>query len=213
MNLSFILITLMSLSAFNQPDSTTSYEAIMKEHIEMLNNASTIGEMQEAANGFFRVSQVHTDEWLPRYYTALAYANMGYMSIGGVDDKDAYFIEAEKHLESAGKLSENNSEIITLKGYSLMGKLNADPVNRGQRLSPRILQLYNKARQLNPENPRAVVLSARMEFGMSSFMGQDTSPLCERIFASKELFSQETVNTLLPSWGEYILKDLLEECK
>lgn len=213
MNLSFILITLMSLSAFSQPDSTTSYEAIMKEHIEMLNNASTIGEMQEAANGFFRVSQVHTDEWLPRYYTALAYANMGYMSIGGVDDKDAYFIEAEKHLESAGKLSENNSEIITLKGYSLMGKLNADPVNRGQRLSPRIFQLYNKARQLNPENPRAVVLSVRMEYGMTSFMGQDTTPLCERISARKELFSQKTDDTLLPSWGEYILKDLLEGCK
>lgn len=213
MKLTLILIIFLPHTTLIQQNRAQSYESVMIEHIERLNHAGTIDELQEVANGFYRVSQVHSDEWLPSYYTALAFANMGYISRGSVTEKDAFFDEAGKHLDSAEKISANNSEIVTLRGYILMGKLSADPANRGQRLSPRIIQLYGKAMQLDTENPRALVLSARMEYGMAQFMGQGTGLVCERVFTGKELLSKETDNALLPSWGEYILNDILDVCK
>lgn len=213
MKLILLLLTLITFSAYGLQENNPSYETIMKEHIELLNNAGTISELQKAANAFQRISGIHDDEWLPPYYTALAYANMGYISNGGADEKDAFFTEAEKHLNRAETLSENSAEITTLKGYILMGRLNADPGNRGQRLSPRIFQLFEKALQMDPENPRAAILLARMEYGMAGFMGQNTAYICERISTHKELFSKSKDDTLLPAWGEYILDNLLKECK
>lgn len=209
--LNFILVAASSLHS--------TYEEVMTEHINQLAKASTVMELQEVANGFIRISLMHEEEWLPPYYAALSYTDIGFMSEGEKAEKDAFFEEAEKQLKIATGRSKNpkNPELITLKGYILMGKLNASPVTRGQSLSPRIIQTFSQAVQMDKENPRPLILLARMEFGMAQFMGLNTADACGMVENARELFAQESErlasDSLLPKWGKTLVDQMESVCQ
>src|SRR5690606_41546361 len=67
----------------------------------------------------------------------------------------------------------NNSEIIAVEGFIIMGELSLDPGARGQNLSPLAMQALGRAMELEPENPRAMIMMAQMELGTAQFFGQD----------------------------------------
>lgn len=215
MKTNFILILLLCSITQYSALAQASYQNVMKQHIEQLNTGS-VDELQKLANSFKRIAQAHPEEWLPAYYAAYAYANIGYMSSGNVADKDVFFDEAEQQINKAAALQKNHSEIVTLKGYIMMGKLSADPANRAQRMSPHVMQTFGQALQLDPDNPRAIVLMANMELGSAQFLRADVQPSCQMAKSAIPLFEKEKAlkkdDSLQPTWGMFMVERVMQAC-
>ena len=160
--IAFTLVLLFTIQLGFANDKT-AYEKAMLAKIEVLNQAQKFSDYQAVANAFERIAQKEEKEWLPLYYAAFSYINMGFYDSLSLDQKDQYLNQANDILDKAEKIASNNSEITALKGYALMGKLTADASNRGQLLSPQVMQLFGKAIQQDPKNPRALFLMAQME--------------------------------------------------
>lgn len=211
---SFVLASALFWTALDNPEA---YKEAMTEQINQLQKAESIMDLQASANAFLRISKMHSEEWLPLYYASLSYANIGYRSEGDVSKIDAWFDEAEKYADQAMELSKNNAELVALKGYILMGKLNASPATRGQSLSPRVMGTFQKALHMDEDNPRALILLARMQYGMAQFMGQKPTEACGMVSQAQQLFTKEASgrsdsNTLMPAWGSDMAEQMEGAC-
>lgn len=201
------LFTCLTLIAGNG-----AYEKAMQKNLQAMGQAQDKEAMIQAANGFERVANNEPGEWLPLYYAALTYINTSFLE-SGVEAKDAALDKATAFIERASAIAPEESEIVLLEGYQTMIKLSADPGNRGQSLSPKVMQLFGKAMQMNPENPRAYYLMAQMEFGTARFFGNGTEKACALVNKSLELFGKSsTEKTISPTWGEENAKELAQQC-
>jgi hypothetical protein len=208
----FILLTLVSLA----DASNDAYLKAMQKSISQLWQAQTIAELQDAANSFTRIADLNPDEWLPPYYVAVAYAQMGFRSEESVPTKDSYFSMAKVKIEEAAALSPDNSEVVAMMGFITMGELSLDPGSRGQHLSPLAMQTLGKAIELNPKNPRALVMMAQMELGTAQFFGQGAEKACSWLTRSLEAFAQEASKTanpaIQPRWGSVMAEQIKGRC-
>lgn len=209
----FILLALVSLWANASNDA---YLKAMEKSITELWQARSVSELQIAANSFARIADLNPDKWLPPYYVAVAYAQMGFRSDESVQVQDSYFSMAKANIEEAAALSPDNSEVVAVMGFITMGELSLDPASRGQHLSPLAMQALGKAVELNPKNPRALVMMAQMELGTAQFFGQGPEKACTWLNRSLEAFAQEasetTVGDIQPRWGSIMAEQMKAQC-
>ncbi|MCE7055432.1 hypothetical protein LZF95_12160 [Algoriphagus sp. AGSA1] len=199
----------ITIASANDP----AYEAAMQKQIKAMNSIPDLESSKEVTNGFLRISDAKSDEWLPLYYAA--YNQI--MSAFRFDvDKDQYFDQAMELINKANQLKPDNSEITALHGFAIMGKLSVDPASRGQELSPKAMQLFGKAINQDRENPRAVTLMAQMELGMAKFFGSGSEKACGMARMGLDLFKKEEAKTtedyILPTWGKSQAEEVAAEC-
>jgi tetratricopeptide (TPR) repeat protein len=210
---SLAIIVMMLYSLMTQA-SNEAYEKAMLKELQNMKTAASPEDLQKVANGFARIAQMMPEEWLPDYYAALALANAGFRSEGGANVKDPLFDQAKKYVDKAAKISPNNSEIVALQGFIIMGELAVDPASRGQHLA---MQTFGKAVDLNRQNPRAIMMLGQMELGMAQFFGQGPEKGCGLIKSSLELYEKEDASkedgTFLPTWGKEIALQIKQNCQ
>ncbi len=191
-----------------------AYENAMKKQIAAMKTIQTAEESQAVTNGFIRIAEAKSEEWLPLYYAAYLQTVAAFRFDV---NKDQYFDQAMELVTKADKIAPNNSEITALKGYVIMGKLSVDPMNRGQELSPLAMQTFGKAIALDKENPRATTLMAQMELGMSQFFGSGPEKACGLARVGLELYTKEEAkineNYILPTWGRREAEQIAGTCK
>ena len=196
--------------------SDAAYEKAMQKEVEKFLSAQSPEDFQKSAHAFARIGEMNQEEWLPQYYAALSYANLGFMSQEGLDKKDALFDQAKRYVEKAAGLSPSNSEIVALQGFIVMGQIAADPGSRGPSLSQQAMQTFGRAIELDKSNPRALIMMAQMEMGMAQFFGQGTEKACGMARASIELFTKEAEaseeGSIEPRWGKEMAEQLLQSC-
>ncbi|MEQ8241024.1 MAG: hypothetical protein RIA69_17540 [Cyclobacteriaceae bacterium] len=176
----------------------------------LIEEANSISKYQEAANYFERISKNEAEEWLPLYYQARAKIIIGNLLAG--EEKEAHYQASLELIDQAEKLN-NNAELIALRGFVHMMRLSADPATLGQSLSPLVFGLFQKAINLEPTNPRALLFMGQMEYGTSQFFGSSTEKACNYINRAIELFDQEAMQlTLKPTWGLESAKFSAEKC-
>jgi tetratricopeptide (TPR) repeat protein len=205
-----LVFALIMTAAANDP----TYENAMKNQIAAMKTIQTAEESQAVANGFIRIAEAKSEEWLPLYYAAWVQTTAAFRF---EVNKDQYFDQAMELVNKADKIAPNNSEITALKGYAIMGKLSVDPMNRGQEMSPLAMQTFGKAIALDKENPRATTLMAQMELGMSQFFGNGPERACGLARVGLELYAKEESkideNYLLPTWGKMNAEQVASACK
>ncbi|MBS4071236.1 hypothetical protein ACFPIK_06905 [Algoriphagus aquatilis] len=211
-----ILATLSLVFAFvwNASANDPAYESAMKKQIQAMKTIQNLEQSQSVINGFVRIAEAKTTEWLPYYYAAYLQTIAAFRF---EVNKDQYFDQAMELMSKADKIAPNNSEITVLKGFIIMGKLAVDPMSRGQELSPLAMQTFGKAIALDKENPRATTMMAQMEQGMAQFFGQGPEKACGLARVGLELFAKEEAkineNYLLPTWGKREAEQVAGACK
>ncbi len=191
-----------------------AYVKAIQKQKEALKTIKTAEESMSVSNGFLRIAEANSTEWLPLYYAALTQTTAAFRFDV---NKDQYFDQALDLVKKADQIAPGNSEITALHGYILMGKISLDPANRGQSLSPEAMQLFGKAIALDRENPRAVTLMSQMELGMAQFFGSGSEKACGMARMGLELFAKEQAkvdeNYLLPTWGKMNAEQVTGACK
>jgi hypothetical protein len=205
--LMLVLVPLITLLAQNG-----AYEKAMTKALAEMEQAQSPDAMLATANTFERISEKATEEYLPSYYAALNLLNYSW-TIQDPAERDNTIDRAMELVKKSKGIAPNNDEVEVLNGYALMAKMTVDPANRGQSYSPRIMQSFGKAMQMNPENPRAKIMMAQMELGTAQFMGTDTSKACEMAREGVALLEKEEKGkSFEPTWGMETAGHVLKGC-
>lgn len=171
------------------------------------------GKSTEAIATFERIASVEKTNWLPNYYIAF----IGTINAFATKDKTAataLINRAQQAIDDATAISPNNSEIMVVQAMLYTAILVQDPMNNGQKYSPLVLEQYNKAIAINPNNPRALFSKAEFEIGGAKYWGTDTKPMCAAIEKSLELFANfKPESQFHPNWGADRAQKALENCK
>lgn len=202
-----IIIVLLLVSAI--VNAQTNFEKGMQKAFEFWGN----NQWEEAENQFERIANAESQQWLPHYYVAQL------NSLKSWNQKDetilkAQLDKAQKHLDLAKQISENNPELLVMQAQVLTNWVAYDGQTYGMKYSAKIAELYAKAYAIDPNNPRAVFGKAEWDMGSARFFGQDTSPFCADIEKALELFANfKPESPFHPNWGQDRAEATLKSCK
>ncbi|WP_420602203.1 hypothetical protein [Flagellimonas sp.] len=167
----------------------------------------------EAANLFERIAMAEQDNWLPHYYVA----QINTISSFGEKDLEKLSKQLEKakeFLDLAKAISPDNPEILVQEAMINTAWIAFDGATYGMTLSGKNAQLYQRALELAPENPRVVFSKAEWDMGSARYFGKDTTPYCKDVERALELFANFSNDTpFYPSWGKNRAEQVLEQCK
>ena len=189
-----------------------NYQTAMKKGLDLLSAAKTPENFIAAANHFERIANGESKQWLPVYYSAYAHLTAGLLSQDN-SLKDQYFDMALKQIELAQAVLPDNSEIFALQGYCQFMKMSVDPQSRFSLIADARASL-EKAKQLNPENPRPWFVQGQNTFYTPEAFGGGKAMakgLLEQAVAKYEQFKPEM--ELAPGWGAERAKMLLAQCR
>lgn len=202
-----ILILALTLCALGY--SQGNYEQGMQKAFELWES----GNNTEAAAQFERIASAEKDNWLPNYYVAMVNTTTAF-GANDAKQKEQLLSKAQQALDSAMDVDPNNAELLVMQAMIHTVWIAADPMTNGQRLSGTVMQLYGKASALAPENPRVVLSKAQFELGSAQFFGTDTTPICNQIEKSLQLFDTFKPETdFHPKWGSDQAEEALKNCK
>lgn len=202
-NLLLILIAFISLTGFSQ----SKYEKGMEKAFDLWQN----GKPWEAANLFERIAQAEPDNWLPPFY--VAQVNV----FNSFNEKDEEKLteqlkKAQDFLNDAKAISKENAEILVLQAQLYTCWVIFDGQKYGMTMSPKVMQHYEQAHIVEPENPRAAFGKVEWEMGTARYFGQDIKPFCEQLKEAVALFEEyEPMGKFYPNGGEEYAKQSLEQ--
>jgi hypothetical protein len=203
----FILILFITVSLFAQ--DSEKYITAMKNNLEKMNTDFSSTSYQQLANSFERIAKAEGDKWLPYYYASYLLTLTTYIDTTNID-KDAVLDKAEELLSAADSLSPDNSEIYTVKAMIAQGRLIVDPQNRWMKYGPLFNNYINKAKELDPSNPRPDFLYAQSILHTpEQFGGGKGKALPHFKEAEKKYNNFEPESELHPVWGEELTKEIL----
>ncbi len=206
-----IIIAVFIFSFANVHAQANYMQAMGKAMQEMGQAQGPDGLIQASAN-FERIANVETNKWEPAYWAALNLLNASYM-VDGKKNKDNLLDKADIFIDQALKIAPTESEVVAIKGYLYQARIGADG-SRGAFMSQKAASQLEKAKELNPENPRAYFLLAQNIFYTPKFFGggaKKALPVYEEAAAKFKNFHSD--NPFAPDWGEEMNQEQLEICK
>ena len=166
----------------------------------------------EASNLFERIATAEPDNWLPYYYVS----QVNTVASFGEKDEEKLSRQLEKakeFLEVAKAISPDNPELLIQEALINTAWISFDGATYGMTLSSKNVQLYSKALELAPENPRVILSKAEWDMGSARYFGKDTSPYCKDVERALELFATFKSKTpFYPSWGKERAEQVLANC-
>jgi len=195
-----VLVICFCITTFAQSDR---YVPAMKKNIAMLDSAMQKGNAKELANNFERIGDAEKTQWLPYYYAA--YCNI--LSTYTEKDKtkvDAVADKAEELITKAEAIAgKENSETAVIKSMIASTHMMVDPQSRYMQYGAASSENIEKAKALDPTNPRPVYLEAQSKFYTPEAFGGGKAvakPLFEKAIAMFDAF--KTAGELYPAWGK-----------
>lgn len=200
------IITIVLVSVLTH--AQTNYEKGMQKAFELWGN----NKPTEASNMFERIANAEPDNWLPAYYAA----QINIINSFGLKDEEklsAQLKKAQNLINDATAISKNNPEILVLQALLHTAWVAYDGATYGMTLSGKVVEIYTKAEQIAPENPRVVYCKAEWNMGGAKYFGQDTTPFCKDLEQAIELFAKfKPESPFHPNWGKDRAEQLLESC-
>lgn len=180
--------------------------------LEKLRAASTPDAVAEATNYFERLSEAHPGEWLPLYYAAYGSLKAG-MQEENESQKDLWYKKGIAFIEKAGAIKKNDSEILSMEAYLRLMYIANDSMKRAPTQTADALALLDRAKELDPANPRPWFIHGQNTFFTPPFFGggaKNARPLLEKAVSLYQSF--KPASQVMPDWGMERCKKLLEKC-
>jgi tetratricopeptide (TPR) repeat protein len=208
-----VLILTLAISALNLNAQKAEYYQAMGQNLQKLGDAKTQADFQNVANQFELIANKEKSEWLPLYYAAQSTILMVYK--GEEKDKiDSYLDYAQKFIDKALVISENESEIHVLQGFLYQARIGVSPMSRGQKYVALAQASFEKAKALNPENPRVYYLMALNVFNTPKMFGGGKKNALPLFLQAKQKFDTfKPASLVLPNWGAKHNQEMIDKCQ
>ena len=212
--IAFILVVnLLSLSLFA---GNEQYTAAMKTAISDLEVAESEVELKAASASFERIAKVATDEWLPNYYLAYAHIQLSWKALETKDYSayDLHMEAAEQAMEQAQGLNSAEAELHVLKAVWYQARIMRNPMVNGMRFSSSVDNALEKAKLLDPDNPRIYYVLGQQLYNMPTFVGGGKDKaLVQFELAADKFTAFQTSSDLHPNWGKGMNDYMIENSK
>lgn len=209
------LVALFSAVGWSVELKQTACREALRESVQRLDSVQSIGELQMCRNEFERIAQNCPTEWLAAYYLAYTTIEQLYWEPQSPQN-NSRLTEAKRLLEGLDKMEgADRSEVATLWGYYYMAAVSSDP-SKGRELFQPCISKFEEAMELNPANPRAVVLLAMFEQHLPPFIKSKRNP-AEELQRASQLFDREqkrqkqSGELVEPHWGRSFMKFIGKE--
>lgn len=202
-------VVLLSLVANAQSDA---YSNGMKSFMGKLQGQQTAESYQETANGFLRIANAETSQWLPKYYAAYCMI----MQTMFTKDKQAIdpILDAADNLLSEISTSVKSDEVMCLQAWSKSARIGVDPMSRGMKYGMESAKFLGQAQALNPENPRVYFLQAQSAFYTPEQFGGGKKTALRLFQTALEKYEKfKPANELMPNWGKEVTVQMIQECQ
>ena len=112
-----------------------------------------------------RVDAMFPDSIQPKYQMALQSLNFSVMN-PHAEQTENLLADAEQTINQLEQKDANQSDICTLRGFLYMVRIVQNPAQNGQRYYMNVMQNFEKALKLNPDNQLAKQLQQKFLEGM-----------------------------------------------
>jgi tetratricopeptide (TPR) repeat protein len=199
----FLTATLL----FSVNAAAQSVDSLIIQGKKLINNGCTQWEvtlMQKARAHFERLLADKKHEALVRYYLGYCDYRLAtfYQQQTNKDMLAKHLEEAIKHLEAAVKLNNKLAEAYALLSSCYGQKIGLAPM-LGMTLGPRAGMTMQSALQLEPNNPRVILLEAIGNYYKPPMFGGSKEVALAGFKRAAELFEKEQLkDPLQPDWGK-----------
>ena len=205
-------IAALFLFAWSAQAQTTNEKFVkaMEKALSGMDTLTTAEQWLAASNNFERIAQKETKEWLPSYYVAFCQT----MAFNRSQDNTMYELFAKRAEEFIGKadaLSPDNSEIYVLKNMISGLFIRINPMVNGQKYGPVAGMQLEKAKKLDPENPRAYMQEgATLLFTPPQWGGDKVKAKAMLEMAAAKYETFKPASAIHPNWGKKVNEMFLE---
>ncbi|MBQ4804232.1 hypothetical protein J8L88_15315 [Aquimarina sp. MMG015] len=203
------LIIILSIFTITTTTAQSAYEKGMGKAFELWGQQKN----DEAANLFERIGKAEKDNWLPFYYAAQIHIVKTF-GTKNAEEVESRLTKAQDYLNQAKTFSKNNAEILIMEAMLNTAYVVYDGAKYGMTHSAKVEELYQKAKIIEPENPRAILYHAEWQMGAAKFWGKDPKAFCSEI--EKAILYFDTTSSAIPfypSWGKDQIARIQENCK
>ena len=204
----FVFLFMLSFSSLKA--QTSSFETSITDAANYFNLISKQDQYAISLKQFTVLSNTYPNEWLPKYYAALVQVKIALLS---KDDMDAQADIAIDWINKSKKLQVND-EILCAESLALTTKMQVNPALRWFSYKDRIYGSLQKAKNINPNNPRIYVLEASLQYHLPKLLGGGCNKAIPIAKQAEKLLNLEVgKKKYLPSWGFTSIKEILTNCK
>ncbi|MAD96678.1 MAG: hypothetical protein CMB99_05050 [Flavobacteriaceae bacterium] len=200
-----LCLFVLSLGIFGQ----SPYEKGMQKAFSLWGE----GKTTQASQLFERISKVEKDNWIPNYYVAQLEIQSAFNTKDEATLK-AKLDKAQQYIDTANSLSENNPELLITQALLHTAYINFDGQKYGMTMSGKNSQLYKKALELAPDNPRVILGYAEWNMGAARFFGKSTKPYCDQVKKAIEVGKTEKLTEkFYPRFQVKRAEAVLKQCQ
>ena len=208
-----ILSSIIILAGIFAQAGDKDYVKSMEKNLKEMEKAETSAEFEAFAANFEAIAKKNPDQWLAQYYVAYSYLNIVFSEEGSTNI-DMNLDKAEAFLGKARELSPENDEIEVLQGWIYQGRIQVDPMGRGQSYSQKASTSFGKAKNINPDNPRIYFLVGQNVMYTPEAFGGGKEAACPYFIKAAEKYEVfKPESTISPNWGREYNHKLVVSCK
>ncbi len=208
-----ILSSIIILAGIFAQAGDKDYVKSMEKNLKEMEKAETSAEFEAFAANFEAIAKKNPDQWLAQYYVAYSYLNIVFSEEGSTNI-DMNLDKAEAFLGKARELSPENDEIEVLQGWIYQGRIQVDPMGRGQSYSQKASTSFGKAKNINPDNPRIYFLVGQNVMYTPEAFGGGKEAACPYFITAAEKYEVfKPESTISPNWGREYNHKLVVSCK
>jgi tetratricopeptide (TPR) repeat protein len=194
-----IVLLLTGISATAQ--SSEDYMTVMVRQKKAFRMAATEKDFHDLAVNFERIASVETNEWHPLYYAAFCYINMSFIS-KDIAKKDVLLDKAQELIDRSLEIYPEESELFVLQGLIYQGRIQIHPKDRGKIFALKANESLKRAKELNPDNPRAYYLLGLNALHAPKSVGGGADAACSYFNKAADKFEKYIApHVLSPTWG------------
>ena len=172
----------------------------------------TGGDKQAAAKTFADIAAANANDWAANYYAVYAIC-IASQNIADQKQRDAYLDKAGPYLAKVKALNQHMDETLVLVAFADFSRFLVDPGNRWKQYLPVINDNLEKAKAVNPNNPRVYYLEGVPVFNKPRVWGGGKSKAKPYFEKAAVLFAaQDTTSIRKPFWGAAENADYLKRC-
>ncbi|HEU4554876.1 MAG TPA: hypothetical protein VFS25_18650 [Chitinophaga sp.] len=209
----FLLLLLAVFATAAVKAQSPRYQDAMAKQVALLDQESSYNPqtMLDISNTFERIAAAEKTQWLPYYYAAYAQV-MSALMTQDKDKIDGLADKAQANINKADSLQPNNDEVACIRSLIASSRIMVDPQTRGQEYGPESGMQIEKAKQINPENPRVYLLEGQALYYTPEQFGGDKKKAKEVLeLALQKYAAFKPASSIAPHWGEAHAKDLLQQ--
>jgi len=170
----------------------------------------------EASNKLTLIAKKWNTEAMAHYYASLSKVILSYTNGLEAAKRDAYVDEAEKEYDDMMSAMGNKptDETYVLAAFIANARLGVDGASRWQKYGKIFAENIDKAKELNPNNPRMYYLQGTSKRFTPKMFGGGKKAALPYFEKANELFAKENSDDILkPSWGKKETAYFINDCK